>query len=145
MKEKYIIYFISKTMKKMNSFIDFKLKEHNIDDLVPSYVNILTAIYLNDGQMKMNEISKQVSKDKSTITVLVNRLIERDYLVKEKSKLDKRVAYISLTEKSMKLENLFREISDEVRSVAYEGFTESEKETFISLLNRINENFDKRL
>lgn len=145
MKEKYIIYFISKTMKKMNSFIDLKLKEHNIDDLVPSYVNILTAIYLNDGQMKMNEISKQVSKDKSTITVLVNKLIERDYLVKEKSKLDKRVAYISLTEKSMKLENLFREISDEVRSVAYEGFTESEKETFISLLNRINENFDKRL
>ena len=132
-------------MKKMASFIDYKLKEHGINDLVPSYVNILTAVYLNDGKVKMNEISKQVSKDKSTITVLVNKLIERGYLQKEKSLLDRRVTYILLTEKALELSDVFKEISNEMRKVAYDGFSDEERETFISLLGRINENFDKKL
>ena len=93
----------------------------------------------------MNEISKQVSKDKSTITVLVNKLIERGYLQKEKSLLDRRVTYILLTEKALELSDVFKEISNEMRKVAYDGFSDEEREAFISLLGRINENFDKKL
>lgn len=144
MNKEYLLYNISKTIKHMTSFVNEKLNEHNIVDLVPSYVSILLCVYVNDGKIKMNEISKQVNKDKSTITVLVNRLVDRGYVVKEKCNLDRRVSYITLTKKALKLEEFFNEISEELNEVAFTDFTDEEKANFISLINRIDQNFENK-
>ncbi|MDW7661770.1 MAG: MarR family transcriptional regulator, partial [Bacillota bacterium] len=45
MNDKYIVYFISKTKKKMVKFIEKKLYEKELFNLVPSYGNILTVLY----------------------------------------------------------------------------------------------------
>lgn len=143
MKDKYIVYFISKTKKKMQKFIELKLKENDVEDLVPSYGNILTVLYEHEGRLKMTEISNLVNKDKSTVTVLVNRLIERKYIQKEFCKTDRRVIYIVLTEKGKAFEPIYKKISQNINEVAFAGFDESEKETFLTLLKRMNNNFDQ--
>lgn len=145
MNNEYILYNISKTMKLMMTFVNTKLVEHGIKDLVPSYVNILLCIYINDGKMKMNEISRQVNKDKSTITVLINRLIERGYVQKEKSNLDRRVAYISLSEKAYGYEDFLNEVSTELKDIAFEDFSDEEKQLYINLTKRINENLTEKI
>ncbi|MBF4693580.1 MarR family winged helix-turn-helix transcriptional regulator [Fusibacter ferrireducens] len=145
MNDKYIVYFISKTKKKMQKFIEMQLKENQIDDLVPSYGNIFTALYEHGGRLKMSELSSLVNKDKSTITVLVNKLIERKYIQKEFSKEDRRVVYIVLTEKGRAFESVYKEISAEINAVAFEGFEEGEKEVFLKLLKRMNNNFGRHI
>lgn len=142
MKDKYIVYFISKTRKKMIRFIEKKLKEKGLDDIVPSYGNILTVLYDNGGKLNMKEIGSLIGKDKSTVTALVNRLSELGYVKKEKSKEDKRVTYVKITEKGKKLEDKFNEISKEVYSTAYKDFSNEEKELFLKLLKKLNNNFD---
>ncbi len=142
MKDKYIVYFISKTKKKMLNFIEKQLQENRLDDLIPSHGNILTALYENDGQLTMKQIAQIIGKDKSTITPLVNKLVDLGYITKEKNEIDKRVTYIILTEKGKQIEAKFKIISSEVAVTAYKGFSTEEKEVFLRLLKKLNNNFD---
>ena len=104
MNDKYIIYFISKTKKKMTRFIKKALKEKELDELVPSYGNILTVLFNNNGKLSMKEIGELIGKDKSTITALVNKLSKLGYVKKEKCIEDRRITYIIFTEKGKAVE-----------------------------------------
>ena len=142
MKEKYIVYFISKTKKKMTKFIEEKLHENGLDDLVPSYGNILTVLYDNDGSLSMKEIGELLGKEKSTITTLVNKLEKLGYVNKVKSTKDRRNTYVCLTEKGKNSEPIFGVISSEVGNTAYRNFTQDEKNELLRLLKKLNQNFD---
>jgi DNA-binding MarR family transcriptional regulator len=142
MKDKYIVHFISKTKKKMINFIEQQLKKQGLTDLVPSYGNILTVLYDNNGKLNMKEIGDLIGKDKSTVTALVNKLLKLGYVKKEKCIEDRRITYIKLTEKSEKIQGKFDDISKQVYSTAYKNFSAEEKETFLKLLKKLNNNFD---
>lgn len=142
MNDKYIVYFISKTKKKMTDFIEKELKEKGLNDLVPSYGNILTVLYDNDGKLSMKEIGRLIGKDKSTVTALVNKLLKLGYVKKEKCKVDKRVTYVKITEKGKKIEDKFNDISKEVYLTAYKNFSKEEREVLLKLLKKLNNNFN---
>ena len=141
MKDKYIIYFISRAKANMIKFIENKLKENKLDDLIPTHGNILTALYESDKKLTMKEISKKIGKDKSTVTSLVNKLINLGYVEKEKCSNDKRVTYIGLTQKARDIEDSYNFISSQVKETAYKNFTEEEKKEFLRLLKKLSTNF----
>lgn len=141
MNDKYIIYFVSRAKANMIKFIENKLKENKLDDLIPTHGNILTALYESDKNLTMKEIAKKIGKDKSTVTSLVNKLITLGYIEKEKCTKDKRVTYIGLTQKSRDIEDSFNFISSQVKETAYSNFTEDEKKEFLRLLRKLSSNF----
>ncbi|MGL5313378.1 MAG: MarR family winged helix-turn-helix transcriptional regulator [Peptostreptococcaceae bacterium] len=141
MNDKYIIYFISRTKANMIKFIENKLKENDLTELIPTHGNVLTALYESDKRLTMKEIAKKIGKDKSTVTPLVNKLMNLGYLQKEKSATDKRVTYISLTTKAREIESTFNSISSQVKETAYKDFTQEEKAEFLRLLRKLNSNF----
>lgn len=145
MTDNYIIYDLNRSKKLMHQYLDVLLKKEGIVDLVPAYSDVVTALFLNDGQLKMHQISTLVGKDKSTVTVLVNRLIERGYIVKIKSELDRRVSYIHLTEKAKGKLEVFNRIADTIRSVAFDGFSPEEIELYNAFVERIITNFEEEL
>ncbi|NAS19751.1 MarR family transcriptional regulator [Clostridium butyricum] len=141
MNDKYIIYFISRTKSNMIKFIENKLKENNLTELIPTHGNVLTSLYESDRKLTMKEIAKKIGKDKSTVTPLINKLIDLGYIQKEKSPIDKRITYISLSPKAREIESTFNNISDQVKETAYKDFTKEEKEEFLRLLKKLNSNF----
>jgi DNA-binding MarR family transcriptional regulator len=141
MNDKYIVYFISKTKQKMIQFIEQKLEENGMDNLITSHGNILTALYESDGKLTMSEIANKIGKDKSTVTPLINKLSKIGYIKKVQNEDDKRVTYIILTDKGKALEPKFNTISSQVYETAYKNFTPEEKETFLKLLKKLNTNF----
>ncbi len=143
MNDKYIVYFISRTKRKMLQFIEQKLHENGIDDLITSQGNILTALYQNDGKLTMSQIAQKIGKDKSTVTPLIDKLLKLGYIEKEKNEEDKRITYIILTPKGLALKSKFDSISAQVYETAYSDFTEEEKETLLRLLKKLNKNFTK--
>lgn len=140
--ERYIVYFISKTKKKMIKYIEKQLIEKELNDLIPSHGNILTNLYDDDSKLTMKEIAKRIGKDKSTVTPLVNKLVKLGYIRKEKSEKDKRTTFLILTDKGKEIESKYRGISEEVVKMAYKDFTEEEKEVFLRLLKKLYTNFD---
>jgi len=125
----------------MVHFIETQLKENDLNELIPSHGNVLTALYENQGKLTMKQIAQIIGKDKSTITPLVNKLVDLGYIKKEKKESDKRVTYIILTEKGKEIESKFAVISRNVSITAYRNFSPKEKELFLELLKKLNNNF----
>lgn len=144
-RDKYIVYFISRTKQKMTQFIQLQLKKQQLDELIPSHGNILTVLYENGDKMPLNEIAKRIGRDKSTVTPLVNKLAGLGYVEKVAGQQDKRVTFVQLTERGYALKPRFDQISAQVHETAYRGLSPEEKEQFLSLLKRISQNFGQSL
>lgn len=89
----------------------------------------------------MGELARQVNRDKSTVTVLVRKLEQNGFVLREISADDNRVTYISLSEKGREYTDLTASISRELIATCYQGFSEQEKQQVFSLLRRIALNF----
>lgn len=143
MNDKYIEHYICKTKKKMDLYIEEQLKANGLTDVVPSYRNVLTVLFDHGGKLSMKAIGDLIGKDKSTVTALVNKLIKLGYVKKEKCTEDRRKTYIILRRKSKDIQDRFDTISKDVYSRAYDNFSLEEKETFLTLLKKLNNNFDR--
>jgi len=143
MKDKYIVHFISKTRKKMIRFIADQLEDSELSDLIPTHGNILTALYESGEKLTMNEIARMVSKDKSTVTYLVNNMTKLGYITKENCVHDARITYISLTRKGRAARKPYEKISAKIRATAYKGFSKDEKQELLRLLKKLSQNFSE--
>ena len=70
----------------------------------------------------MKELAEKIHRTKPTVTVLIDKLVDLGYVVKEKSTEDCRVTFVGLTEKGLGLKPGFREISERLMAVVYKGF-----------------------
>lgn len=136
-----IISIISDIRELGRSFILKKLTENGINDLDVSHGNILTLLYSNE-KLQMKELSKKIKRGKSTVTVLISKLLKNGYIKKEQSTVDKRIFYISLTEKSEKLRPLFFEISDELNLKFSNILTDQEGQVFLDISRKIVSSWD---
>ena len=135
-----IVALISTVRDKANKFILQKLRECGIEDIVPAHGAIFVALFRN-SELPMGEIAQIINRDKSTVTALVNKLMSLGYLEKRQDSSDNRVSLVRLTEKGKLLENDFMNISKDLVSKVYDGFSDLEKEILVKLLTRIKDNF----
>ncbi|MBR0477092.1 MAG: MarR family transcriptional regulator, partial [Treponema sp.] len=96
-------------------------------------------------KLTMKDIASIINRDKSTTTVLIKKLLDKGLVKQESSIDDKRIKYITLTAKGKKLNSLTSSISRELLNVCYQGFSQQEKETLLSLLCRLNGNIENSL
>ena len=121
-------------------FLQKKLSENGFTNFASSHGNILFQLSRTEN-LKMNELSKIINRDKSTTTVLVRKLEQEGFLKTVPSKEDGRMKIVSLTEKGKNYNKITGEISKELLERFYNGFSEDEKNLFSSLLAKINRNF----
>jgi DNA-binding MarR family transcriptional regulator len=140
MKTGLIIHLIGKIRDKAYQFLVKELAEHNIKGIAPSHGDIMGALYLH-GELSMKKIAEMIGRDKSTITILVNKLIQLGYVQKKTDPDDCRVNRISLTDTGKMKEEDFWDISQALRGKAYKGLSSKEKELLMQLLTKVNENF----
>lgn len=114
--------------------------QQGITGLATSHGDILYALFKTE-RMTMAEIAARIGRDKSTVTVLVNKLTGLGYVVKERDSEDSRVTYVKLTAAGKSLEARFERVSSDVLNTFYRGISEEEKETLIQILSKIEQNF----
>ena len=134
-----VISQIAKIRERINRLIVQELREHGIDGIVTSHGDIFYVLFRHD-ELTMQETADLIGKDKSTVTVLVDKLVKAGFIEKRQDEADRRVTFIRLTEEGQRLRPDFHEISVTLLARIYAGFTEQEKETLMSLLTRIQEN-----
>lgn len=130
-------------------FLDNQLKLAGLTEISTSHGFILFVLSQNKDvktnelvPMTMKQISAKIDKNKSTTTVLIDKLQKYEYITRKKDEKDERFAYISLSSKGKsyieKMENISKELSEKF----YKGFSEEEKKTVFSLLKKILSNFN---
>ncbi|HBT51696.1 MAG TPA: MarR family transcriptional regulator [Petrotoga sp.] len=108
------------------------LKEFNIS---PAQFDVLQTVYFKGPKM-LSDISKRLGITKSTTTGLIRRLEVAGYLVREKSKKDKRVYVVKITQEGTNIiENVIKNRVKLMEKV-YEKL--GEKERSIEILKEIN-------
>jgi MarR family transcriptional regulator, organic hydroperoxide resistance regulator len=135
-----IISLISKVRENANKFITDEMDKWGVKGLAPSHGDILSAL-LKHERLTMKELADKIGRDKSTVTVLVDKLIKQGYVEKTRDIEDNRVVFVSLTEKGRELKPMFDAISKDLISTVYKGISENEKEELIETLTKIKNNF----
>lgn len=140
MEAKDIISLISKVREGANRFITTEMEKRGIEGLVPSHGDILVAL-MKSERLTMKDLAQKINRDKSTVTVLVEKLIKQGYVEKTRDTEDNRIVLVTLTEKGKALKPEFEAISKDLLSVVYKDISQREKEELIKTLLKIKNNF----
>ena len=140
MNTKDIISLISNIRNSANKFIISEMDSNGMNGLAPSHGDIISALLENE-RLTMKGLTEKISKDKSTVTALINKLVKLGYVEKIKDINDNRTIFVELTEKGRKLESVFFKISDNLISKVYKDIPENERKEVVRILKKIKNNF----
>ena len=136
-----IIALISTVRGQAYRFIQRELDARGMKGLAPSHGAILSALFRHE-EIAMSDLAARIERDRSTVTTLVQKLVEYGYVARRRDPSDWRITYISLTPAGRALEPKFRAISRALIARTYSGFTREEKGELVDYLGRIRENWD---
>lgn len=136
----YTINYCSKLLKNR---LNRELEKEGIT--VPQFASI-KDIEMNsfiDGKelgVAAVEIAERLDMDKPTISGIINRLVDKQYVEKLPNPSDKRSFILKLTKKSKAKLPSLEKINNAVIYDAVEGLTDEEIENFKNTLNKIIRN-----
>jgi DNA-binding MarR family transcriptional regulator len=134
------IYLIARIREKANRLITEELNRHNLKGIAPSHGDIMLGLFKNT-ELSMKELAEYIDRDKSTVTYLVNKLIQLGYVEKKSGIRDRRKSLISLTRKGRELRDDIIGISEKLLTRVFRSLSNEERYVLNELLARINENW----
>ena len=135
-------FLIAKIHQITNRIFKQMLKEYGIKELNPGQGRILFALWQNDG-IPIRELSAKTQLTKSTLTTMLDRLENTGFLKREYDKDDTRLKRVTLSKKSIELQQKYADVSKKMTEVFYGSLTEEEIDEFEDFLRRILENLIK--
>lgn len=139
MKENSIIFLASKLVANANLIIIDELKKAGAEDISPSYGDIFHRLF-GEKKLPMVELAKQIHKTKATTSVLIDKLEQLGYVIREKCPNDGRVSFVKLTSKGEKLKPIVDRISEKLNQQLYKDFSDFELKALETLLKRALKN-----
>jgi DNA-binding MarR family transcriptional regulator len=140
MKKENAIALVSRVHEESGRFITKELAAHGITGIVPSHGDIFNVLFKKE-KCTMKEIAESIHRTKPTVTVLVDKLVDEGYVIKEKSSSDSRVTYVTLTEKGISLKPAIIDISERLNELVYGNLTDAESAILERVLQKIETRF----
>ena len=131
-------FLISKIHHLSGRIFARMLKEYEIE-INPAQGRILFVLWREDG-IPIRELAKRTSLGKSTLTSMLDRLEEAGYIVRERSKADRRAILVKRTDKDRAAQAAYERVSKAMGDVYYAGLSEAKIDGFERLLERILDN-----
>ncbi|MFV0592360.1 MAG: MarR family winged helix-turn-helix transcriptional regulator [Draconibacterium sp.] len=136
--EKPLTYLLGQTFNLMRMKLKESFRENNMDFSMEQYIMLNLISHKND--LTQQDLANHFQKDKSLILRHVNILIEELYVNRKIDTDDKRKKILSLTSKGQTVLDLLRKTAHQVSEDLLEGVTESEKEVFQKVIQKIQNN-----
>ena len=131
-------FLIAKIHQIANRIFNKMLKDYGFDELNSGQGRVLFALWQRDN-IPISELSVKTQLSKSTLTTMLDRLENKDFLMRETGN-DRREIIVNLSDKSKKLKDFYVKISGEMTEVFYGNLTEGERDDFEEYLRRILQN-----
>ncbi|MEE0959925.1 MAG: MarR family transcriptional regulator [Lachnospiraceae bacterium] len=109
-----------------NDLIDIEEKALIVDEFKDISINDMHIIEaIGTGEPKnMSTVAKAIDVTVGTLTIGINGLVKKGYVIRERGTADRRVVYISLTDKGLR---------------AYRHHEQFHKNMALSIMDRLNE------
>uniref|UniRef100_UPI004056FC30 MarR family transcriptional regulator n=1 Tax=Acetatifactor sp. TaxID=1872090 RepID=UPI004056FC30 len=132
-------FLISQIKQIQGRIFDSLLQDAGIEEFNGAQGRILYVLWQEDN-LPIVELSKRTGLAKTTLTSMLDRMEEREFLKRVPDSSDRRLLRIVLTSKAKELSDKYNEVSDEMSRIFYEGFSEQEIESFENSLEKILSN-----
>lgn len=109
-------------------------------DISNNDMHVIEAIGL-DMPKNMSAVAKLLSVTVGTLTIAINNLVKKGYVVRVRSDKDRRVVLISLTEKGEKAFKHHERFHREMIDATLAGLSEEEKEVLVHALTNLKDFF----
>lgn len=107
------------------------------NDLTNNDMHVIEAIGVGEPK-NMSTIAKELSVTVGTLTIAMNSLVKKGYVTRQRGKEDRRVVYISLSEKGKAAYEHHAGFHREMIEAVLSQLTENEVEVLIKALTGLN-------
>jgi DNA-binding MarR family transcriptional regulator len=136
---KTIAPWIGKTFKMMNMYICTVFQKNNIQVTKEQWIVLKILHEDNDGVFQ-NELAFITSRNKASLTRLINVMEKNNLVARISSKEDSRKNLIYITKNGKKLFLKMKPIMLKSIKIAQEGITEEEMKVFFKIMTKIQNN-----
>lgn len=129
---------------KIQSYERIFLKEKGIQDVTANEVKILYMIGLSNNK-SMKEIAQQLRITQGTLSIAVNTLVKKGYVIRTRHKMDKRVIILYLTRKSIQAIKAYTELYSELIIQLFNVFQEDKVKILEQMLEELNHLLEQQI
>ena len=109
-------------------------------NLTNNDMHVIEAIGIGEPK-NMSAIARELSVTVGTLTIAMNSLVNKGYVTRQRGKEDRRVVYISLSEKGKEAYEHHARFHQEMIAGVVAGLSENEIEVLIKALTKLNQWF----
>ena len=113
------------------------LINQDFKDITNNDLHVFEAIGIGEAK-NMSAIAKELSVTMGTLTIAMNSLVKKGYVVRERGKADRRIVYISLSEKGRKAYRHHEQFHHEMIESIMNGLGDRETEALVQALTKLN-------
>ena len=135
-------FYISRIKQINTRLLNKLLAQKNITAFNGEQGRILHVLWENDG-ISNQELSKRSGLAMSSLTTMLERMKEKNLLIRKGCPKDKRKGLLFLTEHANSLKNEYDEISEKMTKISFEGISEDERLAFEKTLENVLHNLEK--
>ena len=106
-------------------------------DITNNDMHIIEAIGMNEPK-NMSTIAREISVTVGTLTIAMNSLVKKGYVVRKRSEEDRRVVFISLSEKGRKAYFHHKKFHEQMIQGVVGDLTEEELDALVRALTKLN-------
>ena len=118
-------FYITQIKQRSDRIFERLLLQNGIE-LNGGQGRILFVLWQQDG-LTMTEISKRTSLAKNTLTVVIDGMVKKGFVLRKQNSKNRKEVRIHLTEQTKSLQQRYEAISEQMTTMFYAGFTEQEQ------------------
>jgi len=141
--ENSIAPWLGKTVKIVEYYLQEAFNQKKID-LTKEQMIVLKRLHDQDG-LHQNELAFLTLRDKSTLTRLLSKMENKNYISRKQSKKDKRINNVYLTDLGKEIFNKTRPIIKHIIDTMEQNISQKEKQQIINSLKKIQFNFTSKV
>lgn len=113
------------------------IASQEFQDITSNDMHVIEAIGI-DAPKNMSTIAKKLSVTVGTLTIAMNSLVKKGYVNRERGKEDRRVVYISLSEKGRRTYMHHEQFHRQMIEALLKELTPEETESLVKALAKLN-------
>jgi|HigsolmetaAR204D_1030405.scaffolds.fasta_scaffold17733_2 DNA-binding MarR family transcriptional regulator len=121
---------------------NYRMIKNELRNYTGKYLNstefIVLKVIHENGPLKASDISKTIEVSASHITAITDSLVEKGFITRKRSEVDRRRVELEITEKGKEMLKFAAELKSEYFQKKFSHFTNEELQTFIQLLKKLN-------
>jgi DNA-binding MarR family transcriptional regulator len=122
---------------KLQFFEREYLRKYDIVDVTPTEVKVLYIIGISNTK-SMSDIADELKVTKGTLSITINSLVKKGYVIRTRHKQDRRVIIVYLTKKSISIVRHYGKFYYELISRLIAEFDSSKVIILGEILNKLN-------